>query len=116
MNDPESKIRADVAEHGWHVVKVMEAIEAPGFAYSIGLFETFQSPEVLLVGLPLDTMHLMINDVGDHLRAGHRYVAGGTYEEFLEGYDCTFRVVPRHQYRAYLGFGSWYYGNDEFPV
>jgi hypothetical protein len=89
----------------------------PDFAYSIGLYEHFRHAEVIIVGLPLDIAHQIINDLGAAVRRGERYVAGATSEEFLEGYSVTFRAVPQYQYDAYLGWARRYYGDEVlFPV
>lgn len=63
---------ADIQAHGWHVVKVMADASGPAFAYSIGLFETFKHPEVLLFGFEPDLMHCIINNVGSEIRNGKR--------------------------------------------
>jgi len=116
MEDGLSGIAADVATYGWTVMRVSADGPGPDFAYSIGMVRTLGHPEIFIAGLPLDTAHRLINDVGASVKAGHRYRAGETSEEFLEGYSVTFRVVPRHQYGAYLGWGLRFYGDDTFPV
>jgi hypothetical protein len=109
-------MRADIATYGWHVIKVFEDDEGPGFAFTIGLYERFDHPELIVFGLPLETMHLMLNGAGEAVRAGRRYTAGQSYDGILEGYNCTFRPVPHSHYEAYLGSARWYYDGDAFPV
>ena len=48
--------------------------------------------------------------------SGGRYEAGKEYDDFLHGYACTFRDMPREKYRDYLGFAIWYYGGYDFPA
>ena len=48
-------------QHGWFVMKVGAGDGEPAFAYSLGLFENFNHPEIILFGLDLDTMHTLIN-------------------------------------------------------
>ena len=116
MEDGLSGIAADVATYGWTVMRVTADGPGPDFAYSIGMVQTLDHPEMLIVGLPLDTAHRLINDVGASIKSGQRYSAGEISDEFLEGYAVTFRAVPKHQYAAYLGWGMRYYGDDSFPV
>jgi len=117
LEDRVAEFRADVATYGWIVIKVSaNAAPDPDFAYSIGLFQSFGHPEVILVGLPLEIAHTIINDVGGAIRAGGRFTAGSVSEQFLEGYNVTFRTVPVYQYGAYLGWGCRYYANEPFPV
>jgi hypothetical protein len=108
---------ADIATHGWIVMKVSANTQSdPDFAYSIGLWQTYEHPEIILVGLPLDIGHQIINAVGAAVQNGKRYTAGSISDEFLEGYTVTFRTVPEYQYGAYLGWGTRYYRHAPFPV
>ena len=116
MTGGDAQMRADIATYGWHVIKVFEDDEGPGFAFTIGLYKRFDHPELIVFGLPLDTMHLMLNAAGEAVRAGQAYTVGQSYDDILEGYSCTFRPVPRGQYGAYLGSAEWYYDGDDFPA
>jgi hypothetical protein len=80
------RIRADIDAHGWHVIKVPPDDEGPGFAYSIGLHQSFGHAEVIIFGLPLDVKHIMINTVGDEVRRGARFGDGSVSDEVLEGH------------------------------
>jgi hypothetical protein len=116
MNSGDDQVHADIAAYGWHVVEVVEDDEGPGFAFTIGLHKRFEHPELIVFGLPLDTMHLMLNGAGESVRAGRAYAVGQSYDDVLEGYSCTFRPVPRRHYEAYLGYARWYYDGDDFPM
>jgi hypothetical protein len=116
MDEDERKLVSDVETYGWHVINVLEDDAGPPFSYSVGLHRTLRHPEVIVVGLPRAVAHPIINSLGEAARAGRRYEAGGVYEEFLEGYDCTFRAVPRRQYANYVGWASWFYDGVEFPL
>lgn len=109
-------LRADVATHGWVVMRISADGPGPDFAYSIGMHGNLAHSEIIIVGLPLDIAHQIINDVGDAVHRGRRYVAGAVSDEFLEGYSVTFHAVPAYQYGAYLGLGLRYYGDESFPV
>lgn len=116
MTGGDAQIQADIATHGWHVIKVFEDEEGPGFAFTIGLYQRFRHPELIIFGLPLDTMHVMLNTAGAAVRAGRVYAAGQSSDDILQGYSCTFRPVPRSHYEAYLGSARWYYEGDAFPA
>ena len=115
MDEHEAQTLADVDRFGWSVLKVSNDA-GPDFAYSVGMFRTLGHPEILLFGLPLDVMHRLINDVGEQVRAGTRYVAGQVTDEFLEGYEVTFRAVPAFQYEGHLGWANWLYGGTNYPA
>ena len=116
MTGGDAQMRADIATYGWHVIKVLEDDEGPAFAFTIGLWKRFQHPELIVFGLPLETMHQMLNGAGAAVGAGRPYAAGQSYDDILEGYSCTFRPVPRRHYDAYLGSAQWYYEGDDFPA
>ncbi len=107
---------ANIETHGWHVINVLEDPGGPPFSYSIGIYETLGQPEIIIVGLPHEVAHPPINDVGEALRGGKRFVPGGVYDDLLEGYDCAFRDVPSRQYWCYLGRAVGHYGGENFPV
>lgn len=35
--------------------------DQPGWAYTVGLSQTFEHPELILFGLPLDVAHVLLN-------------------------------------------------------
>lgn len=120
MAEPESpadrKLLADVEEFGWHVINVLEDEEGPPFSYTVGLFRRFAHPEVVVVGLPSKAAHPILNIVGGAVRDGRHFVAGQSYDDFVNGYAATFRVVPPEKYPPYLGYAMWFYDGPEFPV
>ena len=116
MDNPDQHLLDTIENHGWAVIRISADADGPSFAYSIGLYQTFEHPEIIIVGLHPDTAHKLINDVGDAVRQGARVRAGETSSAFLADFACTFRRVPPHQYRAYLGRALWYYKDRAFPT
>ena len=112
----EQKLIADIERYGWHVIKVLEDEKGPGFAYSIGLFHRYAHPEILVIGLRLDSMHGIINGIGEQIKTGERFVDGTEYSDILRGYDCAFRNVDRKFYKDYLGCALGFYEDGNFPV
>jgi len=55
------RIKSNIDSHGYHVIKVMEEGNLPGFGYSIGLFERYKHSELLFVGLDLNLIHQLIH-------------------------------------------------------
>jgi hypothetical protein len=58
---------------------------SPRFAHSMGLYENFHHPEIVVFGLNLDLMHRLINFAGERIREGQKYEEGQEYGDFLEG-------------------------------
>lgn len=115
MDEHEAQLLADIDRFGWTVLKVSNDL-GPDFAYSVGILRTLSHPEILMFGLPLETMHRLINDVGNRVKGGARYAAGQVTDEFLDGYDVTFRTVPTFQYAGHLGWANWLYKGEAYPV
>ncbi len=107
-------IRATIATYGWMVMRIDEDDQGPGFAYTIGLEQSFAHPEVIVVGLRMDTAQTVLNNVGADIRGGAAYAAGLIYTDILDAYSVTFRRVPEYQYAAYLGAARRYYAERAF--
>jgi hypothetical protein len=114
--DPnEEVILEHIKEYGWHAALVPESDDQPRFAYSIGLFQRYQQPELILFGLPHDLMHDMISDYEKMLAAKTPPSLNERIASLLEGYDCIFKeVLPKHL-REYFGYGLWFY-KGPFPA
>ncbi len=112
----DEKVLADVAEFGWHLVKILERSDSPGWAFSIGLYQTFNHPEVVVFGLNGDLMHSVISSIGEDLRTGKKFEIDGHYNDLIEAYSCTFKPVSQIWYYPFLGYANWFYGNMEYPV
>jgi hypothetical protein len=110
-------IREVIAEHGWWVGMIGEEGGQPGFAYTIGLHESFGHAEIIIFGLPLASMHRILNVCGALVREGKRFADGSTSPDVLEGYEVRFRsVVARESYETFLGYGCRFYGERSFEV
>jgi hypothetical protein len=112
----ERKAIADIEDHGWHVLKVMDDSEGPAFAYTVGLFHSFRHPELIVIGLPPEVAHSVLNVAGEAIRRGVRYSEGAQSGDFLEHRACRFRKVPEVHYRSYLGWDLWFYDGNLFPA
>jgi hypothetical protein len=117
MDAAEQKVFDDIEKYGLHIVKVFDPDgKLPDFAYSIGLYEKFNHPEIVMIGLPLENMKTFINNVATEIKAGRIFTEGIRYDDFVDNYESQFVVVDKTQYHEYFGFARWYYKSDEFPV
>lgn len=85
LNENEVRVLASRDNHGWFVNIIAEDATGPGLAYSFGLYEEFQHPEIIIFGLPGETMHRLINDLGNHVRRGAKYSAGNQNLRLVTG-------------------------------
>ncbi|MFB2924141.1 MULTISPECIES: DUF4262 domain-containing protein [Aerosakkonema] len=116
INDPvRKKIVEDVQRVGWHVMAVGADPDKmkPGFAYSIGLWQSFQHPEIIMFGLPYHTMGHIINDIGSYVKGGKPIVTGQPYSDFIQNYSLIFESVASAWCVEYLRFAVWFYGEED---
>ncbi len=116
QDDSDRKLLADVERVGWHVVGVYDDEGSPGFAFSVGLFHTFDHPEIIVFGLPDVEAARIINIIGLQVQAGTRFEANDLSDDVAEGLPVAFKMVPESFYREYLGYALWFYRGFDFPV
>ena len=112
----DQKLLDDVAKYGWHVIKVLDQSDAPGWAYSVGLFQNFDHPEIIVFGLEPDLMHSMINSIGDGVRSGKTFEIDHKYPDLIDPYSCTFKSVALLWRDYFLAFASGFYNGGDYPV
>lgn len=112
----DEKLVAHVAEHGWYVLFVLEMDETPGWAFSIGLYQNFNHPEVVVFGLDKEVMHSVIDSIGEEVRRGKSFAVDGLYPDLIDAYSCTFKPVNPVWYYHFLGYANWFYQGQDYPA
>src|SRR5689334_12582493 len=103
-------------DNAWEVVSVPPEGSRPPHSYSIGLFATFEHPEIVVIGLPGETAQRLIDNLAEEIKDGATFEPGARYDHVLQGYDVMFvRVAPEY-YREYFGRALDYYGSVSFSV
>ncbi len=113
-DDFDRRVLDDVDRHGWSLVLVPDEDDSPPFAFTVGLFHKFQHPELVLVGLPLESAAGILTGAATAVRDGRGFEPGSVSEGLLEGFAVTWRTVPTRMYPAYLGCARWFYEGDAF--
>lgn len=115
--EAEENIRLNIAEHGYFIALFHSDGYMPAMAYTIGLFETFQHPELIIFGLDLNEMGDILNGLVMDIKTGKQFVADQEVSEILEGYNVHIAKVDSSFYAHYLGYAIWYYKDlESFPV
>ena len=116
-DENEQRVIDDVRRAGWHLVAVENESDHPGFVYSVGLYHTFQQPEIIIFGLDsAAAMCEFINHVGDEMRRGASFEDWDESRQLVNGHCCMFRSVERELYAEYLGMAAWFYEGLDFPA
>ena len=110
LTDYEQGIIDHVAEHGWHCTNVFDPTErVPNFSYSIGLWETLCTSELIVFGLDLELMHKLLWAMYRQLKAGAQLANGARWSGLLGGFDCISRPVHPSQIKdEYFNSALWY--------
>jgi hypothetical protein len=112
----ERKILADIAEHGWHDMNVVEDDGHPPWSFTIGFYDTWRYPELIIIGRSRATAHQMLSTIADELDANRHPDLTDPTPYILLGIPCRFVEVAAHHYSDYVGFARWYYRGKHFPL
>lgn len=118
-SEEDRRVQWDVQRYGWHVAMVPPDESVPGasgWAFTIGLFETLQHPEIVVFGREIEILHPLLNRAGEAVRRGWKFEEGRSYAGLVESYGCAFRKVDPRWYGAFLGNAQWHYRGDGFPA
>ena len=115
-DDGERSVLDDIAKYGWHCIYILEQDGQPPWTFTIGLFETWKHPELVIFGLKRQVAHEILNIVAVKLAKGERIDLSQPTDDLVHGASCLLVGVPEHHYRARFGFARWYYQGDGFPV
>jgi hypothetical protein len=119
----------NIKKFGLQVIMVSSNGYNPSFAYSIGLNQTYDHPEIICFGLPNDLGHAILNDVNEIIRQQGPIKAGKEYDSIFKDGRATFLEVDDRNIEDYFGVAIEYYKekkvkalqliwtdrNDKFP-
>lgn len=109
-------VLANVNDFGWHCVNVIEDDSHPPWSYTIGFYETWGFPELIVIGRSRATAHYMLNTIADKLDNNERPPLDQPTGNLLTGMKCRFiEVLPRY-YSDYVGFARSFYRKRQFPI
>jgi hypothetical protein len=103
-------LRESIRKQGWQVMLIGDDSPAPYFAYTIGLFESFGHPEVVIYGLPHGVMLSVLNWIGRLVREGDRFAGGTRSALILERGECAFVEVDPAAFSYVMRIAEDYYG------
>lgn len=109
-------VLADVADRGWHTEAIAEEEDAPPHAFSVGLFRSFDHPEVVIFGQPAPRLAALVDALAERVRAGDRFEEGAVATGLFPGRPVVFRRVATRHYPAWLSEAAWYHGGLRFPA
>lgn len=112
-NDKEIKnsIIENVEKYSCHISLINSDGYNPSFGYTIGLVEKYNHPEIIVLGLDLDSIHSILNNALEKIKEGTRFIINIDYSDFLEELPIRFVEVDAIHYPDYLGYAGWFNKN-----
>lgn len=106
----------NIAEFGWHAINVIEDDTHPPWSYTIGLYDTWEHPEFIVIGRSRATSHAMLKALADDIEIDSPPNLLGAASHKLLGLQCHFIEVNPRYYADYVGFALWHYRKRRFPL
>lgn len=100
--DISARMREDIQRYGWHCVQIAQDAKGPGYSFTVGLLETHQHPELVVMGLPPEVAHTILGMAVEQIAQGYKFFESQRSDALLEGHDCLLHRVSPTAYRAYL--------------
>jgi hypothetical protein len=116
LTERQALVTAHVRTHGWHVTGVRAEQAAPGWAYSVGLWHSYRSPEVSVFGLPTQICLDIVNNVGDLVRDGAELRVNQRLGEVVDDYDLALRKVRGTWFEDLFGQALGFYRTPPLPI
>ncbi|MBS7565641.1 DUF4262 domain-containing protein [Mucilaginibacter sp. Bleaf8] len=108
--------RLNIEKYGLQVIMVSSTGYLPSFAYSIGLWQNYNHPEIICFGLSNDLGHAIINDVAAIIKQGERIDTGKEYDDIFNASRAAFLPVAPAGVGDYFNAAINYYGHHDFPA
>lgn len=108
--------KLNIYKFGLQVIIVGSTSYLPSFAYSIGLTETYNHPEIICFGLPNEIGHAIINDIAEIIKKGETIEVGKIYTEIFKDNRASFLKVDKRNIDDYFGAALNYYGDKSFEA
>jgi hypothetical protein len=112
----DQKIVSDIEKYGLSVILIEATDYLPSFAYSVGLWRKYNHPEIISFGLTIETLHAVINNAADLVKAGQTIESGRNYDDIFTNLKTELINVDKRNLRDYFGYAIDLYKTIEFPA
>lgn len=112
-----TRAEADIEEFGWHLVMV-KGEGSPGYLYTIGLWESYKHPEILLFAPSEDPtgMAQRLAAMAKRVGKGETFESGKVFENFFGNHPGASRDVLPIWIPSFMGVARAVYENLDFPA
>lgn len=111
------EIQNIIDENGCQIVQVAGDNYMPSYAYTIGLFQQYNHPEIICFGLGPDVLETFLNNAKNRIEEGEQFSTEQSYSGFLDkNVNIQYLSVDKNFYKDYLEYATWFYNSEEFPA
>lgn len=112
----DERTSSNIEKYGLSIIMIEATDYLPSFAYSIGLWKTYNHPEIICFGLRIETLHALFNDVADIIKNGQKIEVGKNYDQIFESGLAEFISVDKRNLSDYFGGAIDYHKTKDFPA
>lgn len=110
------KTKFNIEKYGVQVIIIKSTDYLPSFAYSVGLWQKYNHPEIICFGLSTTLLHEIINDVAEIVKANELIVEDKTYLNIFEDSRSEFLKVAPENINDYFTTAINLYNTNDFPA
>lgn len=115
-NELLERTKLNIEKFGLQVMMVSSDGYNPSFAYSIGLSQTYNHPEIICFGLPGDLGHAILNDVNEIIKQQGAIKPDREYDNIFKTGKSVFLKVDKRNIEDYFGVAIDYYEEEKFEA
>lgn len=113
--DTKLSVQDTIDAYGCQIMIVAGTEYLPAYAYTIGLYQQFNKPEVICFGLLTDVMQTLLTQVKNCVEEGEEFQIQKEYTNFLKNEGkVTFINVDKIYFPEYLNAAIDFYENQDF--
>lgn len=109
-------IAGSIERQGYYVCNFATNGYLPPFSYTVGFTESWRHPEVIVMGLPVQTNASVLTFAAELVAQGEKLTPGWEYSDFIRDYPVQFVRVRKQHIPDYFGYGLHYYGGAVFSA
>ncbi|MFB9080514.1 DUF4262 domain-containing protein [Flavobacterium procerum] len=110
-------IEVNIEKYGLQVIMIEATDYLPSFAYSIGLWQKYNHPEIICFGLSTSLLHKIINNVAEIIKAGESIITEKNYfDRIFDNSKAQFLKVATQSIDDYFGTAINFYDRNDFPT
>jgi len=107
---------SNIQKYGLSVITVESTSYCPAFGYSVGLWSTYNHPEIICFGLPQKLLLGIINDVAKLIKHGDKIKVNQTYLNIFKNSRAEFLEVNKRNINDYFSYAIDYHNTNNFPA